>query len=175
MFNTKDKNKKANQLLYIFSFIGIIPLIIIFTIYINNSQSPILHNLYIKTESLHAITSAYNPVMTKLMATYNKSAPILGIVLFICSFKLRELNKKIDKNTIIKSCFFGPIFYAIYIYITIFYNLELTASRGFFRMMAYNNFALLILYTGIYFTTLTLTYSILLIPLMTFRFLKGRQ
>ncbi|EBO9853639.1 colicin-B, partial [Salmonella enterica] len=38
-----------------------------------------------------------------------------------------------------------------------------------------NNFALLILYTGIYFTTLTLTYSILLIPLMTFRFLKGRQ
>ncbi|EAM3851122.1 colicin-B, partial [Salmonella enterica] len=73
MLNTKDKNKKANQLLYIFSFIGVTPLIIIFTIYINNPLSPTLHNLYNKTESLHAITSAYNPVMTKLMSTYNKS------------------------------------------------------------------------------------------------------
>ncbi|EAN7532224.1 colicin immunity protein Cui [Salmonella enterica] len=175
MLNTKDKNKKANQLLYIFSFIGVTPLIIIFTIYINNPLSPILHNLYNKTESLHAITSAYNPVMTKLMSTYNKSAPILGIILFLCSFKMRELNKKTDKNTIIKACFFGPVFYAIYIYITIFYNLELTTSRGLFRMMAYNNVALLILYSGIYFTILTLTYLTLLIPLMTFRFLKGRQ
>lgn len=68
MTSNKDKNKKANEILYTFSIIRIIPLIAILTLRINNPYSQVLYYLYNKVASLPSITSLHDPVMTTLIS-----------------------------------------------------------------------------------------------------------
>ncbi|ENJ6480862.1 colicin B immunity protein, partial [Escherichia coli] len=48
MTSNKDKNKKANEILYAFSIIGIIPLMAILILRINDPYSQVLYYLYNK-------------------------------------------------------------------------------------------------------------------------------
>ena len=57
MTSNKDKNKKANEILYAFSIIGIIPLMAILILRINNPYSQVLYYLYNKVAFLPSITS----------------------------------------------------------------------------------------------------------------------
>lgn len=175
MTSYKDKNKKANEILYAFSIIGIIPLMAILMLRINNPYSQVLYYLYNKVAFLPSITSLHDPVMTTLMSNYNKTAPVMGILVFLCTYKTREIIKPVTRKLVVQSCFWGPVFYAILIYITLFYNLELTTAGGFFKLLSHNVITLFILYCSIYFTVLTMTYAILLMPLLVIKYFKGRQ
>ncbi|EKQ3431554.1 colicin B immunity protein, partial [Escherichia coli] len=113
--------------------------------------------------------------MTTLMSNYNKTAPVMGILVFLCTYKTREIIKPVTRKLVVQSCFWGAVFYAILIYITLFYNLELTTAGGFFKLLSHNVITLFILYCSIYFTVLTMTYAILLMPLLVIKYFKGRQ
>ena len=71
--------------------------------------------------------------MTALyMSNYNKTAPVMGILVFLCTYKTREIIKASNKKNLLCNPVSGGRFYAILIYITLFYNLELTTAGGFF-------------------------------------------
>ncbi len=87
-------NRKANNLLYLFMVIGVIPLLCILAVYYTNPDNLFLHTIATSTENIPSITSAYNPLMTKVMDIYCKTAPSLALILFILTFKTRKLIKK---------------------------------------------------------------------------------
>ncbi len=90
-------NRKANNLLYLFMVIGVIPLLCILAVYYTNPDNLFLHTIATSTESIPSITSAYNPLMTKVMDIYCKTAPSLALILFILTFKTRKLIKNKPK------------------------------------------------------------------------------
>ncbi|RDA11746.1 colicin B immunity protein, partial [Escherichia coli] len=105
MTSNKDKNKKANEILYAFFIIGIIPLMAILILRINDPYSQVLYYLYNKVAFLPSITSLHDPVMTTLMSNYNKTAPVMGILVFLCTYKTREIIKPVTRKLVVQSCF----------------------------------------------------------------------
>lgn len=70
----KANNRKANNILCLFMVIGVIPLLCIMVIYYKNPDNTLLQTIATGTESIPSITSSYNPLMTKVMDVYGKSA-----------------------------------------------------------------------------------------------------
>ncbi|MFV2374322.1 colicin immunity protein Cui, partial [Escherichia coli] len=75
-----------------------------------------------------SITSAYNPLMTKVMDIYCETAPFLALILFILTFKTRKPIKKIKRNAVLRSCLLSPFVCAVLLYLICFRNLELTTA-----------------------------------------------
>ena len=142
-------NRKANNLLYLFMVIGVIPLLCILAVYYTNPDNLFLHTIATSTESIPSITSAYNPLMTKVMDIYCKTAPSLALILFILTFKTRKLIK-INRNAVFRSCLLSPFVCAVFLYLLCFRNLELTTAGRPARLMANNDATLLLFYIGLY-------------------------
>lgn len=170
-----ENNKAANRMLYIFMAAGIFPLLVIFSVYLSNSGSPLLNDIATKTMGLPAITSLTNPIMTKVMDVYCKTAPILALILFLFSYKKRKLIRPYKYSSLIRSCLLGPIFYFIYIYLILCRNIELTAAGRPAKLMADNDFTLFVFYSGLYLSIFIMTYFILLIPVISYQLLKERR
>ncbi|MDM8820130.1 colicin immunity protein, partial [Escherichia coli] len=62
----KYRGKSTNEILYAFFIIGIIPLMAILILRINDPYSQVLYYLYNKVAFLPSITSLHDPVMTTL-------------------------------------------------------------------------------------------------------------
>lgn len=175
MAGSQNSNVEANKLLYIFMLIGVIPLIIIFGIYLNNSDSLLLNNIVARTSSLPAVLSSNNPLMTKVMDVYCKSAPLLAFVLFLLSIKKRQLIKKTNRGILIRSCLFSPFVYFLFIYMFLFRNFELTTSGRPVRLMSSHDLTLLLFYICLYLSIFLLTYGILYIPIIAYKLYKERR
>ena len=75
-------NKDLNRTLFLITFAGITPLIIIFITYTSNPKFYLISIIFDNTQNIPSIISAYNPVMTKVMDIYGKSAPLLALIAF---------------------------------------------------------------------------------------------
>lgn len=170
-----ESNNTANRIMYLFMAIGIIPLLVIFTIYLCNPDSLVLSDIVSGTASLPAVTSLANPLMTKAMDVYCKTAPLFAFVLFICSFKKRKLIKPYKHSALIRSCLLGPFFYFFYVYMLLFRNVELTTTGRPVKLMSNNDVTLLLFYIGLYLSVFILTYFILLIPVIAYKLVKERR
>lgn len=170
----KANNRKANNILYLFMVIGVIPLICILVIYYKNPDNPLLQTIATGTESIPSITSSYNPLMTKVMDIYCKTAPFLAFILFIMTFKTRKLIKKLDQKKLIKACVLSPLFYAVAIYLLYVRNFDLMTS-GRARLIADNNINLLIFYSMLYLSIFFMAYAFFYFPIITYRLFKERQ
>lgn len=168
-------NRKANNLFYLFLIIGIMPLLCIFALYYQNPDNLLLNNTAISTKNIPSITSIYNPVMTKVMDVYCKTAPFLAAILYILTFKIRKPIKNTDRNAVLRSCLLSPLVYATIIYLFCFRNLELTTAGRPVRLMATNDATLLFFYIGLYSIIFFTTYITLFTPLTAFKLLKKRQ
>lgn len=175
MVSLNEKNDAANKMFYIFVSIGIVPLLIIWGIYLYIPASPLLIDIAVMTDNLPAITSAKYPLMTKVMDVYCKSAPLLAVILFILSVKKRNLNSASNRIVVIRSCLIFLLFSIFFIYIFMFCNFELTTAGGVVRYMSNNSVTLLLIYMGVYFTLLFFSYFILFIPCVFWKLLKERQ
>lgn len=175
MTGVKNSNVEANKLLYLFMFIGIIPLVIIFGIYLHNSESQTLNNIAVRTSSIPAIISSHNPLMTKVMDVYCKSAPILALLLFGLSIKKRQIVKTTNRGTLIRSCLLSPFVYLFFIYMFLFRNFELTTAGRPIRLMSENDISLLLFYIGLYTSVFFLTYFILFTPFIAYKLYKERR
>ncbi|MGE9527895.1 colicin immunity protein Cui, partial [Escherichia coli] len=80
--------------------------------------------------------SSYNPLMTKVMDIYCKTAPFLALILYILTFKIRKLINNTDRNTVLRSCLLSPLVYAAIVYLFCFRNFELTTAGRPVRLMA---------------------------------------
>lgn len=94
--NTLNANSAANRLLYVFLLAGLTPLLIILILYSLNSESQLLYCIATSTTHLPAFTSTYNPVMTKAMDVYCKSAPLLALILFFFLAEKKNINHVCD-------------------------------------------------------------------------------
>ncbi|RPE01246.1 colicin-A [Candidatus Pantoea deserta] len=173
--NTLNANSAANRLLYVFLLAGLTPLLIILILYSLNPESPLLYCIATNTAHLPAFTSIYNPVMTKAMDVYCKSAPLLALILFFSSLKNRILTTSVTQHVLIRSCILGPLFYLTFIYIIFFNKLELLTSGRPVRMLAENNLILLLFYMGIYFAAFLLTCAMCYIPVFAYLSIKKRR
>lgn len=168
-------NRKANNLLYLFMIIGVMPLLCILTVYYTNPENLLLHTIATSTENIPSITSSYNPLMTKVMDIYCKTAILLALILYILTFKTRKLIKKINRNTVLRSCLLSPFVCAVFLYLLCFQNLELTTAGRPARLMANNDVTLLLFYIGLYLIIFFISYTALLAPRIAFKLLKKRQ
>lgn len=168
-------NRTANKLLYLFTTIGLVPLLCILIIYFNNPDAPLLHTIATKTENIPSITSSYNQLMTKVMDVYCKTAPGLALILYFLTFKTRRLIKSTDRNAVLRSCLLSPLVYAAIVYLFCFRNFELTTAGRPVRLMANNDATLLLFYIALYAIIFFTTYITLFTPVTAFKLLKKRQ
>ncbi|EEC8673190.1 colicin R immunity protein, partial [Escherichia coli] len=89
-------NKDLNRMLFLITFAGIIPLIIIFITYTSNPNFYLIRIIFDNTQNIPSVISSYNPVMTKVMDIYGKSAPLLAFIAFIMLFKHTRTPKITD-------------------------------------------------------------------------------
>ena len=157
MGNTTVDNRYANRALLFVTLACIIPLLIIFSVSLSNPGSPFLNQIADATRSTPSVTSAFNPVMTKVMDIYVKSAPVAGILAFI------------------RACFLSPFVYVFFIYFFLMHNLELTTAGRTIRWMSENNFSLLLLYIMLYIATFFITYAVCYTPVLACKLMRERQ
>lgn len=167
-------NRKANNLLYLFMVIGVIPLLCILVVYYTNPDNMLLHTIATSTENIPSITSSYNPLMTKVMDIYCKTAPFLALTLFITTIKTRKLARKLDKKNLVRACVLSPLFYVAVIYLLYFRNFDLMAS-GRARLIADSNITLFIFYSMLYLSIFFITYAFFYFPIIAYRLFKERQ
>ncbi|EGI4047798.1 colicin immunity protein Cui [Salmonella enterica] len=165
MIDDNESNKAANNILYIFMCIGIFPLLIIFCIYLNDPDSSILYSIAAGTSNLPAITSAKNPLMTKVMDVYCKSAPLFTLLLIPSILHKRKIITPYNKVAIVRSCLMGPIAYVFYIYFFLFSDFEMSMGYGFSKLISGSDLTLLLFYVAVYVSVFFFTYFILLVPL----------
>ncbi|EDZ6663636.1 hypothetical protein GSC36_004315, partial [Salmonella enterica] len=85
--NIREKTKSNSKLFFIASLVAITPLFSIFIIYNHDHNSNILHYIINNITNLPSITSETNQLMSGVMSTYCKTAPLFGVILFILSMK----------------------------------------------------------------------------------------
>jgi hypothetical protein len=167
-------NRRANNILYISAVVGIIPLLAIYFLYIYNPQSPLWYSVFNSMQDIPSITSDFNPLMTKAMDLYCKSAPLLAIFFFLVQLRYRKIDKITDRKKILQACVLSPFFYALYAYLVLWGNLELTIAGRPARYLSENNFTLLIFYSLLYIATQFMTFGICSCPLLAHKLWKER-
>lgn len=175
MMNKKNSNDVANKLLYIFMSIGIFPLLMIFGIYLHDPYSPLLHSFAAMTDNLPAVMSSANPLMSKVMDVYCKTAPFWAFILFACSIKVRRVINTASRNIMIRACILSPFFYIAFIYLFLFRNLELTTAGGPLRLISGHDILLLFFYMCFYFLIFLLSYGMYYIPVIAYKIFKERR
>ncbi|MEM6161343.1 colicin immunity protein Cui [Erwinia sp. P6884] len=171
----KNTNKKpGNTLLFTFTFLGVFPLILIFLTYFVNPECSIFHYIFINTKNIPSVTSAFNPLMTKAMDLYCKSAPLLALLVFSLTFKKTKTLKIFNRGNTVRSCLFSPFVYAICMYLLMFRNFELTMAGRPLKMMSENNTGLLFSYLMIYIVIFFMTYAVCYVPVISLKLYKER-
>lgn len=169
-----NDNKQLNNILSCIAFAGIIPFFIIFIIYKSN---PNLYSTHIIPDSIiniPSVISSYNPIMTKLMDIYGKSAPLLAFITFILQFRHRKLEKEINREKLITACILIPFIYVFYAYFFLWNNFELTTSGRTVRWMSENDFTLLFFFICMYYCSFFMTYILCYVPVAVYKLWKER-
>ncbi len=145
-------NKDLNRMLFLITFAGIIPLIIIFITYTSNPNFYLIRIIFDNTQNIPSVISSYNPVMTKVMDIYGKSAPLLAFIAFIMLFKHTRTTKITDRKKNHNSLYTVPLFvYFLCLFFLLWHNFELTTSGRPVRLMSENDLTLLIFYICLYY------------------------
>ncbi|WP_427166975.1 colicin immunity protein Cui [Citrobacter koseri] len=174
MSGKSGNSRYSNRILLTSCLAGMVPLLLIFSICLFNPDSSFLNTVYNSTQGIPSVTSAFNPLMTRVMDIYCKSAPFFATLIFFVLFRHREIKIIPDKEKLITACIFSPFVYAFYVYFILWHNLELTTAGMPVRLMAESNVLLLMLYTGLYAATFFMTYGICYLPVLASELLKER-
>lgn len=174
MITNGDIKNSNNKFHLIISLIGIIPIILIFIIYSFNNNSPLLHYIVNISINFPSISSAKNPLMSRVMSIYCKTAPLFGMVYFLLSLK-RLIPQHIGKIKAIKISICSSILFFITNFTFLFFNHELTMSGRLLRLISTNNFLLLFFYSSLYVGLLMFTCMALVSYYLIYDAFKGRK
>lgn len=174
MSEEREDNRYANKMLYLITLAGIIPLLIIYLTYMFSPDAYFISAVYENTKNIPAVISSYNPVMTKVMDIYDKSAPLLAFVTFILLLQHRKLETIKNREKLIIASIFSPFFYAFYAYFFLWQDFELTTAGRTVRWMSENDFTLLIFYICLYYASFFMTYALCYVPVGSYKLWKER-
>lgn len=168
--NYKHENRKV----FLILLAGVIPLLIILLSYPLLTDNYFIREIYENTQSIPVIISSFNPVMTKLMALYCKSAPLLALIAFLLVFRRIKLKKITNRRKLIRSCVLGPFVYTFFAYFSLWHNLDLTIAGRPVRYLSQNDLTLFIFYACLYYALFLITYGIYYLPLAAYKLHKER-
>lgn len=132
------------------SLFGIMPLIAMLFIYVNDPNSPFLNSIYEIAKSYPEISLPRNPILSESMSLYLKTAPIQAILSSLFYYKLFKITTLHSIKKYINS-FLGISFFTfLLIYLFLIRNEQLTQTKGLFPFL-YTNDYLLTLYFAMLF------------------------
>jgi hypothetical protein len=141
---TEDENIRNGQQiskhLFLILFIGLIPFIAIFILLTLNPYMKIFIAIADLTRNWPGMTSAHNPLMSKIMDVYLKSFPAFCLFYAFITFKY-TIPK--DNPHILKSIFAALLMIALVallVYYISYCNHELTREFRFHRIISYSDF-----------------------------------
>lgn len=163
MINNTQVSRYTRKILFSMMLVGMTPLIFIFIVYLNDPDSYLLYYIYEITKDIPSVTSAYSPLLTKVMDIYSKSALLFAVVTFFILYK-RKPKVIIERSVLIKACIFSPVIYCLYLYFFLLQDFELTTAGNPARLMSGNNVSLLFFYVCLYYVSFLLTYMMCYLP-----------
>lgn len=172
--NIRKKTKSNSKLFFIASLVAITPLLSIFIVYNSNHNSNILHYIANNITNLPSITSETNQLMSGVMSTYCKTAPLFGVVLFLLSIK-KLTSQQLKKTESIKISICSSILFFATNFTFLFFNHELTTSGRVLKLMSANDFLLFIFYSSLYIGLSMFTYMALISYYLIYDAFKGRK
>jgi len=154
--------QQISKYLFLILFIGLIPFIAIFILLTLNPDIKIFITIADLTRDWPGMTSAHNPLMSKIMDVYLKFYPFFSFISIIITFKY-TIPK--DNPHILKSIFAGLFMFALIALLTFYQsycNHELTTEFMFHRLISHSDF-IMMLYFMLGFSGLFLVGSLTLI------------
>jgi len=174
MYGKSQNSGHANRMLFLLAFAGMIPLLVIFLSYLFNPGYHFFRVVYDNTQNIPSVTSSFNPVMTKVMDLYSKSAPLFALFIFIVLFRTTKPVKITNREQLIKACIFSPFVYVFYAWFFLWHNFELTTAGRPVRFMSGNDVSLLIFYLFLYSVSFFMTYALCYLPVLAYKLWKER-
>lgn len=132
--------QQISKYLFLILFIGLIPFIAIFILLTLNPDIKIFITIADLTRDWPGMTSAHNPLMSKIMDVYLKFYPFFSFISIIITFKY-TIPK--DNTHILKSIFAALLMIALgalLVYYISYCNHELTREFRFHRIISYSDF-----------------------------------
>ena len=136
--------------MFIILLITIIPLIIVFTVYLNDPDSHLINVITASASDLPALLSVRNPELSIIMSAWCKTAPFWGTVSFILSFKHIQINGNQTVGTMFKGVVLFSFLYFPIMYMLLLHATEITGSGKIYRIMSQNDYLLTTLFIMIY-------------------------
>lgn len=173
-YNEFNEGNKAAKKMLFFLLPAILPFLLILFIYINNPKSPLLHVVLCYTKNFPAIMSSNSPLLSKVMDTYVKTAPLMAFIMFLRTHGgLKLKNNNTPHQTLLIYVLFS-ILYAILIYVFLFKNTELTESSKLLKLMSKHDIYLTFFYISLYAGIYVFSYLYMWFCIGTYKFYRER-
>lgn len=153
---------------------ALLPFLLIFAIYVINPTSVILNDVALRTIELPAIYSSKSPLLSKVMDLYVKTSPFVSFAFFLLTYKKLRLKENKSLYEILVVYVLFTIFYALFIYVFLLTNTELTTSAKLLKLMSTNDFYLTFFYVSLYAGVYIFSYIYLWFCIGAYRALKER-
>lgn len=164
-------NKITTDMLLVMS-LGLTPLVLI--VIINYLNADLLVALETHAHIIPSVISSNNYILSKSMDMYIKTGPLLAVLFTI--FKSNHFNIKPNSPTVslIISIFLYYIIYIVFIYLIIFSDHDIATSGRLLKIMASNDYSLIVFYAAMYTSTYILTVMLFWFSIGVCRELKKR-
>lgn len=166
---------KIKKTFYLFLVLGVLPIFVVFFIYMVNPDSEFLYYIASKAKNVPAITSLSNELMTKVMDVYCKTSPFFGFLWFLFSVRMIRISNVPKITVAIKSATGVSVICFFIIYFSFFFNHELTTSGRLLRISSSNDVLLLLFYTSLYAGVAMFTYLTLLSYYLIYKISKWKH
>lgn len=152
-----------------------LPFLLTLFIYINNPESQFLRAVLYYTKNFPAITSANNPLLSKVMDVYLKTAPFMAFVIFLKTHRYLKLKSNNTEHKTLLIYLLFSILYAVMIYVFLFTETELTESAKLLKLMSKNDISLTFFYISLYAGIYVFSYLYMWFCIGTYKFYRERQ
>lgn len=145
-----DREDRIGKRIIFTLLAAITPLTVMLFIYCTHPDSALLYVVASWGSELPAVTSAKNPLLSKVMDLYTKTSPFVAALFFMTSFKLMSIKKDHSNAKLIGTLLLYYVFYFCITYPFLFCNQELTTSGRLLRLMSENDIFLTFFYSSLY-------------------------
>lgn len=168
------KNNKVSRRMLVFMAFSAIPILFIFALYQDDPHSPLLQEIASFGADWPALMSAKNPLMSKVMDIYCKTAPIFALLFVLPPCNWVTLKTEASLRVLIKTTLLSGSLYFILVYVFLFCNIELTTKRDILKIIAKNDYFLTAFYASIFSGIFLFTITFIWISFALFRETRNR-
>lgn len=171
----KPDNSIMAKKMFIMLIITIMPLVVVFIVYLNNPDNLLLKQISSVTRDFPVLLSEKNPLLSSVMNAWCKTAPFWGLLLFILSFKDIQIAGAQSDGAMIKGLALFSVLYFPIMYMLLLSSAEITESGKLYRIMTQNDYLLALLFMVIYSVCYIFTAYYMLVLVATWKTLFKKR